>query len=332
MLADFGKESILITKSKEFLDEFAVRKSRKQKTTFIQRLCSEAANIGYVNNIDQTKSGARNVIVGNFNDSSVVFVTHYDTPSRSCFPHVVCPKMPWISAVLKILSVLAVFLPTFGILVGLKALLSAVGLAENLSLLFAVVASVISYVVLLLLFVGGVAKKNNANVSSGVLALLEIMRQMPKELRSEVSFVFFDEHENGGMGASDFEKENRNVLVKKLVVGIDSVGLGKDFVVTVSPNAEPYLKNVEDAFGPYNQIRTTVLHGGKHFYSDHSKFKNSIGVSSFKKTDGGLLYRSESYSESDTECNEENINYLAISAVNIAKTVKNRTVENDAEE
>ena len=50
----------------------------------------------------------------------------------------------------------------------------------------------------LLLFFAGPANKHTANDNtSGVATLIEIMKELPEELRSDVAFIFFDLEEVG---------------------------------------------------------------------------------------------------------------------------------------
>ncbi len=311
-------------KSKTLLEEHEVRKTKKQKTSFIQHLCAIAANEGYVSEIEQMKSGSRNVVVGNFDGADVIYTAHYDTPSRSLIPTFVTPKMPWLTSLSKAALALLVLIPTFAVFFILAAVLPGVGLLPTLSVLISIIAAVVVFITAMILFVGGPARRDNANSnSSGVRTLLEAMGKIPEELRNKVAFVFLDNQENGYIGAADFAKKHKHTIKNKLVVNFDAVGVGSDVVVAISKHAREYEAVISSAFASDSKMTVNVMQGAKHIPSDHIKFKNSIGVSAFKKTSSGLLYLDKLTTAGDTECSDKNIEFMAEAAAKLAAAVSN---------
>ncbi len=306
-------------KNKSFLNEHSIRKTKKQKTSFIQHLCAFVSSKGYVSEIEQTKSGSRNVVVGNFADAQVIYTAHYDTPSRSLIPTVITPKLPILSSLSKIAVALAVLLPAFAVFLLLASLLPAAGILPTVSVLIAIIAAIAAFVTLMMLFVAGVAREDNENFNtSGLLALLEIMDKTPEAIRNKVAFVFLDNQENGYIGAKDFAKKHKHYIGKKFIINIDAIGLGEDIVVAVNAGAKKSLDAINSAFVSTKSVNVTVLQGGKHIPSDHLKFKHAVGVMAFKKAPSGMLYLNKLTTAGDTEYNSNNIEYVSTAAINLA--------------
>ncbi len=306
-------------KNRSFLNEHPVRKTKKQKASFIQHLCSMASSLGYVSEIEQSKSGSRNVVVGDFVEASVVYTAHYDTPSHSVIPTFVTPKIPIISKLSQILVALFVLVPSFAVFFILSSVLQNAGVVPATAVIIAIAVSLAVFILLMVLGVGGPAEKENANSNtSGVLTLLEIMENMPEELRSRVVFVFLDNQENGYIGASEFAKRHKKSLEKKLAVNFDSVGAGQNIVASLSGKAIESASAIASLIEAEGDITAEVISGGKHIPSDHIKFKNSIGISAFKKKNE-LLYLNSNVK--DSECRDENISYLTGVSVKLAENI-----------
>ncbi len=311
-------------KNKTFLAEHPVRKNKRQKTDFVQHLCSVAASNGYVSEIEQSKSGSRNVVVGNFVDADVVYTAHYDTPARSIIPTFVTPKIPILSKLSQLLVALLVLAPAFAAFFLLSELMPNYGFEPAVAVIIAIASAVAVFFILMFLFVCGPARRHNANSNtSGVFTLLEIMDAMPSELRRKVAFVFLDNQENGYIGASEFSKKHKHILEKKLIVNFDAVGVGENVVIATSVSDE-YVSAVTSAFESCGGIKTEIVQGGKHIPSDHIKFKNAIGVSAFKKGLAGILYIDKLTTGGDVECSDANIEYMTKSAVKLATNVFDR--------
>lgn len=300
--------------------EYQTRKTKKQKTAFIQQACAAAANAGYPSNVFRTRSGARNIIVGDVDFASVIFTAHYDTPSRSLLPSFVFPTMPYLTTLYRIAVALAVLIPAFlGYLLG-SAVFTAVGIPPAVTVLLSMLLSIGLFVAALLLFVSGPACTSNANANtSGVAALLEIMAEIPEELRSTAAFVFFDEHENGCLGSRDFAKKYRRRIAKKLIINFDCVGVGDEMVVALRPGAKKFAEDISISFNEKRGLSVTVLNGGGRIPSDHNKFKFGVGISTFKKAASGTLYMDGIYSDSDNICEEKNIKFITESAIELVE-------------
>ena len=71
-----------------------VRKTKKQKSAFIDFVSERAEQLGYECKVERGSFGARNISVGDVNTASVVYTAHYDTCPRLPFPNFITPKTP----------------------------------------------------------------------------------------------------------------------------------------------------------------------------------------------------------------------------------------------
>ncbi len=315
-------------KSKSLIEEHGVRNTKGQKTSFIQHLCAVAASGGYVSEIEQKKSSSRNVVVGDLNAASVIFTAHYDTPSASIVPSFIFPKMPWLTTLSRIAVGLAAIIPAVVLFFAMVFILPAMGASNTTSVLISILASAVLFAASMIFVVGGKARKNNANSNtSGVRALLKIMEDMPENLRYTAAFAFLDNQENGYLGAQDFIKKHKNILKDKLIINLDSVGVGENVVLALSGGIKNYEHNLKNAFVSCCGFNVEFLSGSKHIPSDHIKFKHSVGVSVFKKTSGGTLYLNNITTSGDTLCNDANIDYISGASINFIKLMNGAAPE-----
>ncbi|MBQ5666895.1 MAG: hypothetical protein IIV40_01840, partial [Oscillospiraceae bacterium] len=75
--------------SKEILEKYQVRKTKKQKTAFIEFMRAHFPNIRI-----QTDglSYSQNIVIGNPDTAKVVFGAHYDTQAVMPIPNFIMPK------------------------------------------------------------------------------------------------------------------------------------------------------------------------------------------------------------------------------------------------
>ena len=74
------------------LTEYQVRKTKKQKSAFIEYVKTYSDSLGYTNSIEKGSFGAKNIIVGDPESAKVVYTAHYDTCARLPFPNFITPK------------------------------------------------------------------------------------------------------------------------------------------------------------------------------------------------------------------------------------------------
>ena len=75
----------------EILSLFPVRKSKKQKTQFLDTVQDYLRNLGYSVSLENSDFGVRNVVVGNLQTAKYVVTAHYDTCAGMLIPNLITP-------------------------------------------------------------------------------------------------------------------------------------------------------------------------------------------------------------------------------------------------
>ncbi len=73
-------------------DKYEVRKSKKQKTAFIQWVVPILQEHGYPVTVEAGKFGVRNIVIGDIENAKAVFTAHYDTCAVLPIPNFITPK------------------------------------------------------------------------------------------------------------------------------------------------------------------------------------------------------------------------------------------------
>lgn len=299
---------------------YQARKTKAQKTAFIQHACSAAADAGYMSNVENTKNGARNVVVGDVSSASVVYTAHYDTGSQSPIAGLIFPKTPILTTLYQVICALLMLVPSAVAFLLSVYLLPLTTLPMAVCVLVGIVLAAVALVLCLRKFLCGPEKKNNANYNtSGVATLFEIMEAVPSKYRSKVAFVFFDGSINGLIGAADFAKSHKHIS-KKLFVNFDCVGVGDRFIVALTRGAARFSTAIDAAFASTGKIKAEVMSGANRIPSDHNKFKCAIGVCAFEDTNSGIRLKINN-NDDDTVCSDENVSYAANAGVNLVRFI-----------
>lgn len=304
---------------------YQARRTKNQKAAFAQHVCSAASECGFTANVETTKNNAKNIVVGDVKNASVVYTAHYDTASATFVPSFIFPKAPILTKLYQIAVALAMLIPSvIGYVLGavlLPAVVTAV--PKSIGALVGIILAAAALVVAIRLVLCGKACENTANANtSGVAVLFEIMAKLPAEYRNKTAFVFFDAQENGCIGAADFAKKHKCIKKNKaLVLNFDCVGVGEHFVVATK-KADSFADALNAAFASKGNITASVMKGGKRIPSDHNKFKCSAGVSSFNQKGNSLSLVINS-NGADTVYKEENIKFASDAGVMVAKYVLN---------
>ena len=304
-------------------DKHQIRKSRKQKTAFIDYVQATAASLGYDSHTEKGYLGARNIVVGNPDTAKVIYTAHYDTCAVMPFPNFITPKCIWIYLLYQILiTVVLLAAPTL-IVAGVYGL--GILLGAEVGWLADEVAFFSWYFLLLLemyLLMAGPANRHTANDNtSGVTTLLDTMAALPEELRGEVAFVFFDLEEMGLFGSSGFASKHKKVTQNTLLINFDCVSDGKNILFVLRKGAARYTEAVKTAFPSTETFAVDVVSKGVFYPSDQANFARGVGVATLKKTKGGLLYMDRIHTKRDTVYMEENIAYLTEGAVRLAESL-----------
>lgn len=287
--------------SKEILEKYQVRKSKKQKTAFIEFMRAHFPEL----EVESSKSGySRNIVIGNPETAKVVFGAHYDTCAVMPVPNFIMPK----NMVFSILYAFVLIIPMFIISMLVGKITMALTDDASLTSFF----SLLTYWVILILMLFGPPNRHTVNDNtSGTLTLIELMNAMTDEERAQSCFVFFDNEEKGLFGSSAFAKEHRAAMENKLLINFDCVSDGDYLMLILNKRAHPeYSEAMKAAFDDVTE-KTVLIESSKGVYypSDQKNFKKNVGVASFKKGKLGL-YMDRIHTPRDTVMEERNIEIL----------------------
>lgn len=309
------------------LEKYLVRKSKKQKSAFIDFVKSQADGSGYTYRTEKGYFGARNIVVGDPENARVIYTAHYDTCARMPFPNFITPKNIGIYLLYQLaITVLLLGIPTL-LMVGLGFLLATLtpisaevggGILELgwLALL----------VVEMWLIMAGPANKQTANDNtSGVTVLLELMSALPENLRGEVAFIFFDLEEMGLFGSAGFAAKHKTIMKNTLLINFDCVSDGDTILFAVGKEARSNMPSLEAAFPTTESFAVDIACKGVFYPSDQANFRKGVGVAALKKTHRGLLYMDRIHTKRDTVYREENIVYLTEGAIRLATQMRENT-------
>lgn len=303
-------------------EKHEIRKTRKQKTAFIDFVKAEAEGQGYECRVEKGYFGARNIVVGNPDTAKVLYTAHYDTCARLPFPNFITPKCIWIYLLYQLLlTVILLAVPTMAV-AGIVALCLlwnpyltvwvTVGLGGGLILWYVLLLAE------LVLFMAGPANKHTANDNtSGVTTLLDIMAALPADQRESVALVFFDLEEMGLFGSAGFAGRHKKAAKRTLLVNFDCVSDGDTMLFALRKGAVRYTEAIKTAFPSTAALAADVAATGVFYPSDQANFACGVGVAALKKTKGGLLYMDRIHTKRDTVYDAGNIAYLTEGAVRL---------------
>lgn len=290
------------TLSHEILQNWQVRKTKKQKLAFLEMMQSRIPGL-------RVEEGGfphcRNLVLGDVRTAKVVFTAHYDTCARLPFPNFITPKNILIFLGYSLL----ISLPFLALMFGLTTLL-----APRLGVAGGFLGMLIGLGAMFYVFFFGAANPHTVNDNtSGVLTLVETIARMSEEERARCAFIFFDHEENGLLGSGWFASKHRKTMKDKLLVNFDCVSDGDDFLFVLSRKARKgYLEALRAAFAEYPRKELHFESTLSAFYpSDQANFPVSVGVAALRKKPLLGLYMSRIHTTKDTVLQEENLVYLA---------------------
>jgi len=303
--------------SARILRDHQVRKSKKQKDTFIDLLTEHYPELtleesGFIK--------SRNIILGDVSTAKTVFSAHYDTSARLPIPNFIAPKNVLISLLYSLLLLLPMMVVLFLLNFPLSLLFPNNFWAHYIFTL--AVATV-----LMGLMIAGPANKHNANDNtSGVVTLLEIYERLTEQQRAQAAFVFFDNEEIGLLGSSQFKKKHEKEMENKLLINFDCVADGDHFLLAITKDGEKrYGDLIKEVFCTTEDKEFTFGKADRIFYpSDHIGFPNAVAVAAFHKKKFIGHYIGRIHTGRDTVFDERNIELLtAYCAEYLEKTNEN---------
>lgn len=287
--------------SKLILEKYQVRKTKEQKTQFIELLQKELQ--GYDVRVEQGGMfKSRNIVVGNLETCDVVLGAHYDTAPELPFPNFLAPK-----------NILAYLAYTFLIVLAFMAVM-AIGVFVGLLLTDnVVIIMLIEYGIMFLLLgcmMFGKANIHTANDNtSGVITLIEALHD--DNIKDKVCCVFFDHEEVGLFGSSFFANKHKNIMKDKLLINFDCVSDGDTIMLVVNKNASVLQNKIEESFISEEDKKFFITKSSTTLYpSDQMNFKKNVGVAAFKRNKLIGYYMDRIHTRKDVIFEERNIEMI----------------------
>ena len=301
------------------LEKYQLRRTKQQKDDFFVFVQAAAHSAGYPCEEEAIKGSlfvSRNLIAGDPETSKVIFTAHYDTCAWMPFPNLVYPQ----NKILTILAQMPLILILLALAFGTGYL--TYGLWGRIG---ATLAAYVVYFGLFSLVFFGPANKHTANDNtSGVAALLQIMNALPQEQKQNAAFIFFDNEEYGKVGSKAYAKKHPNITEGKVLLNLDCVGDGDDFLIIAPQNAESHLENLlKNAFQDTDGKRAVHCSApSANYNSDQKSFPNATAAAACRKGRFGY-HIPRIHTHRDVICEESNLQYVTACAVKLTNIVSN---------
>jgi len=307
----------MTSETRYLMERFPVRKSRKQKTAFLDWATGTLRGVGYEPNIEEDKSfKSRNLVIGDPETARVVFTAHYDTPARLPYPNFIVPE----SILATLIAQLPLLAIMFAVFIGLEVLI----LHFVQSPLLGMLGTYIMLFGALYLMLAGPANPSNVNDNtSGVSTVLETALSLPEELRDNVAFVLFDHEELGLLGSSGFWKTHKKAMGSTLLVNFDCVSDGDH--IRFFPNKKLKKQNrlmriLGESYSPAEDKTVAVVKGKASYPSDQKHFPFGVGVAALRRGFFGLCI-GRIHTKRDVIFDEKNIELLRSGSIALARAM-----------
>ncbi|MBO5937671.1 MAG: M28 family peptidase [Clostridia bacterium] len=279
-----------------------VRKTKLQKTYFIEWVTEYIKNLGYEVKIEKGPFGARNIVVGDVSKAKAIFTAHYDTCAVMPLPNFITPKS--IACYLLYQLFLSVFIIALPVAVAF-----IVGLLEPM--LMPIVTFVGIYAIVALMMFGPANKHTANDNTSGVTAVLDLLTALPEDKKGEVAFVLFDLEEAGLLGSSGFAKKHRKEIKDTPLINFDCVSDGENIIFALNRKAKSFKEQLENAYISDGKFSVEVCQKGVFYPSDQMNVPLGVGVAALKKSKKfGVLYMDKIHTKKDTVYQQDNIDFL----------------------
>lgn len=286
--------------SKKILDKYQVRKTKKQKTEFIEFLKSELDTEIKIEEGGLLKS--KNLIVGDLNKSKYILTAHYDTAPVLPIPNFLTPKNYLFYFLYMFLDILLFM----AIEIVLQVILF---LFTDNQWIHMVVYFGTLFFMLAWIFIGKANKHTANDNTSGVITLIEALQN--KKIKDKVCCVFFDHEEVGLFGSAYFNQLHKQELENKLLINFDCVSDGDTIMMILSKTALKEEENIKKAFIGNEKKSFFITKSSNTIYpSDQKNFKHHIGVAAFKKNKIFGYYMNRIHTKKDIIFDETNIDVI----------------------
>ena len=282
--------------SEKILADWQVRKTKKQKTAFIEFMKGELPDLK-IEEGGLMKS--RNLILGDPATAKTLIGAHYDTCAALPFPNFITPKnflVYILYNLLLLLPMIALFVVFFNTL---NVLFYFLGLGYA--------------VAMMLVMMAGVPNKHTANDNtSGVVALCEIWAALSDEEKKRTALVFFDNEENGLLGSRLYAARHKSQIKNQLMINLDCISDGDYIMVISSKSAEKKHGAVVSGAFESRDGKTVVLANSKNtlYPSDQANFPSHVAIAALKKNKLVGYYLDKIHTKHDVNFDEKNIGLI----------------------
>ena len=304
--------------TREIFEKHEIRKTKEQKKIFREYLLGYARSQGYDARVEQAGKNVHNVIVGDPKSARVVYTAHYDTCAVMPIPNLITPKNVGLYLLYQLVLSIFLYIIPFSIMIGSRHVFNITG--SNALFLLLLLGGYALILAVTYLMMAGPANKHTANDNtSGVTTLIDIMTDMPRELRGDVAYIFFDLEELGLKGSKGYAARHKTLKKKMIVLNFDCVSDGQHVLFAVKKKANDLADKIAEAFPPSNKYSVTVATKGVFYPSDQMCFDRGIAVSVLNKTKRGIMYMDKIHTKHDTVYDEENIEFLKAGAIELVR-------------
>lgn len=311
----------MIKESMDVLEQFPVRKSKKQKAAFREAAAAFAQAQGYTTKTERGSYGATNLIIGEPSQAKYLVTAHYDTCARLPIPNFITPCNFWMFLLYQLAMTAVMFGPVFAAVFAVRHYFGSV---------YAFATLYLCLLAVIYLMYAGPSNKHNANDNtSGVVTLLETAKNLPAQFRPQVCFVLFDLEEAGLVGSSAYAKAHKAEISKQTVLNLDCVGDGEEFVLfptsKLKKNGEKLQlleRNCKESLGMPVHLHKK---GFSYYPSDQARFPYGVGICALRKHKRIGYYMGRIHTPRDTVLEEKNIKALSAWLLSVfASEIKER--------
>lgn len=301
----------------DVLEQFPIRKSKKQKQAFRDAVQAYVTGLGYGYREEKGGSGVRNIVIGDPEKAQYLITAHYDTCARMFLPNLVTPFNLFTFILYQLLLVAVLFAASAVPAVAVAYLTDSPQLGYLVWLLL--------YWVLLILMMVGPANRSNANDNtSGVITLLETLSTLPEHCRGKVCFVLFDLEEAGLLGSAAYRKAHKEATGRQIVLNMDCVGDGDELMLIPNKKVRQdsaKMKHLNTVSGKWGVKSLKVHEKGFSMYpSDQKNFPNGVAIAAFRRSKWAGLYYSRIHTPRDTVLDQTNVNLLRAALTTLVTT------------
>ena len=291
-----------------------VRKTKLQKTYFIEWVTEYVKKLGYEVKVEKGSFGARNIVIGDVSTAKVIFTAHYDTCAIMPMPNFITPKsIACYLAYQLFLSVCIIALPV--------AVAFIVGLLEPLLMPLVIFFGI--YAIIALMMFGPANKRTANDNTSGVTTVLDLLTALSEDKREEVAFVLFDLEEAGLLGSSGFAKKHRKEIKNTPLINFDCVSDGENIIFALNRKAKSQKELLKKAYVSDEKFTVEVCQKGVFYPSDQMNVPMGVGVAALKKSKKfGVLYMDKIHTKKDTVYDQDNIDFLVKGSLRLIDSIQ----------